>query len=169
MPNVSQKTFFYFLSFFKTERPYIAEIILMSADHLVMRYWSSSPGIYSRFTTKGINQKLKRGLPICSTRCLIFQKALKHYCHTWHDFPRDLTSSRDLPRLLRCVHLHINWVISFPGMRIPMLKMRLSQDRLIFNMGITILVRRYLYIETAPCGGNYVFKMSWITKKNIVC
>ena len=26
-----------------------------------------------------------------------------------------------------------------------------SRDRLIFNMGIPILVRRHLYIETAPC------------------
>ena len=37
----------------------------------------------------------------------------------------------------------------FPCMGIPMLKTRRSQDRLIFNMGIPILVRRHLYIETA--------------------
>ena len=37
----------------------------------------------------------------------------------------------------------------FPGMRIFMLKIRRSWDRLIFNMGIPILVR-HLYIETAP-------------------
>ena len=35
-------------------------------------------------------------------------------------------------------------------MGIPMLKIRRSQDRLIFNMGIPILVRRHLYIETVP-------------------
>ena len=35
-------------------------------------------------------------------------------------------------------------------MRIPMLKIRRSRDRLIFNMGIPILVRQHLYIETAP-------------------
>ena len=35
-------------------------------------------------------------------------------------------------------------------MGIPMLKIGRSQDRLIFNMGIRILVRRHLYIETAP-------------------
>ena len=40
---------------------------------------------------------------------------------------------------------------SFPGMGIPMLKIIRSRDRLIFNMGIPILVRRHLYIETAPC------------------
>ena len=42
------------------------------------------------------------------------------------------------------------WKPSFPGMEIPMLKIRRSWDRLIFNMGIPILVRRYLYIETGP-------------------
>ena len=38
----------------------------------------------------------------------------------------------------------------FPGMGIPMLKIRRSRDRLIFNTGIPLRVRRYLYIETAP-------------------
>ena len=38
----------------------------------------------------------------------------------------------------------------FPGMGIPMFKIRWSRDHLIFNMGIPILVRRHLYIETAP-------------------
>ena len=38
----------------------------------------------------------------------------------------------------------------FPNYDIPMLKIRRSRDRLIFNMGIPILVRRHLYIETAP-------------------
>ena len=37
-----------------------------------------------------------------------------------------------------------------PGMGIPMSKIRRSWDRLIFNMGTPILVRRHLYIETAP-------------------
>ena len=37
-----------------------------------------------------------------------------------------------------------------PRYEIPMLKMRRSWDRLIFNMGIPILVRKHLYIETAP-------------------
>ena len=35
----------------------------------------------------------------------------------------------------------------FPGMGIPILKIRRSCDRLIFNMGIPILVRRRFYIE----------------------
>ena len=38
----------------------------------------------------------------------------------------------------------------FPGMGIPMLKIRRSRHRLIFDMGIPILVRRHLYIETVP-------------------
>ena len=38
----------------------------------------------------------------------------------------------------------------FPSMGIPMLKMRRSRDHLIFNMGIPILVRWHLDIESAP-------------------
>ena len=38
----------------------------------------------------------------------------------------------------------------FPGIAIPMLKIKRSRDRLIFNMGIHIQVRRHLDIETAP-------------------
>ena len=44
---------------------------------------------------------------------------------------------------------HLNIKTVFPGMGIPMLKIRRSCDRLIFNMGIPILVR-HLYIETIP-------------------
>ena len=39
----------------------------------------------------------------------------------------------------------------FPGMGIPVLKIRQSQDRLIFNMVIPILVRWHLHIQT-PIG-----------------
>ena len=45
---------------------------------------------------------------------------------------------------------HLNIKMVFSGMRISMLKIRRSQDHLIFNMGIPILVRRHLYIETPP-------------------
>ena len=38
----------------------------------------------------------------------------------------------------------------FPRYGIPMLKIRRLRDRLIFNMGIPILVGQHLYIETAP-------------------
>ena len=38
----------------------------------------------------------------------------------------------------------------FPKCGIPMLKIRRSQDRLIFNMGIPILLSRHLYIATGP-------------------
>ena len=40
--------------------------------------------------------------------------------------------------------------LSFPGMRIPILKIRWSWDRLIFNMGISKLIRRHVYIEMPP-------------------
>ena len=42
------------------------------------------------------------------------------------------------------------WRPSSPAMESTMLKIRRSRDRLILNMGIPILVRRHLYIETAP-------------------
>ena len=42
-------------------------------------------------------------------------------------------------------------------MGIPMLKIRRSQDRLIFNIGIPILVRQYIYIETPPGSLGYDF------------
>ena len=38
----------------------------------------------------------------------------------------------------------------FPRYGIPMFKIRRSWDRLIFNTGIPVLVRRHLYTETAP-------------------
>ena len=38
----------------------------------------------------------------------------------------------------------------YPGIGIPTLKIRRSRDRLIFNMGIPILVRQHLYTETVP-------------------
>ena len=44
---------------------------------------------------------------------------------------------------------YATWAPSFPCMGIPMWKIRRSWDRLIFNMGIPILVRRHLYIETS--------------------
>ena len=50
---------------------------------------------------------------------------------------------------------------SFPGMGIPMLKIRQSWDCLIFFMGIPIMVRRHLYTETAPKTGiDNIF--SWV-------
>ena len=44
----------------------------------------------------------------------------------------------------------------FPRYGIPMLKIRRSRDRLIFNMGIPILVRRHLYIEMAPLVSRFL-------------
>ena len=38
----------------------------------------------------------------------------------------------------------------FLGMEMSVLKIRRSRDRLIFNMGILILLRRHLYIDAAP-------------------
>ena len=56
-----------------------------------------------------------------------------------------------------CVPEEINWwgprlniKTVFPDTWIPMLKIRRSWGRHIFNIGIPILVRRHLYIKTAP-------------------
>ena len=58
-----------------------------------------------------------------------------HACHWWRSGPR------------------LNIKTDFPDMGILMLKIRRSWDRIIFNMGIPILVRQHLYIETPP--GDY--------------
>ena len=73
-------------------------------------------------------------------------------------FPFIITNSHNLMCLRRafihwslivlCLSPHeIPWT-QWDG--IPMFKIRRSQDRLIFNTGIPVLVRRHLYIETAP-------------------
>ena len=53
-----------------------------------------------------------------------------------------------------------------PGMGIPMLKIRWSRDRLIFNMGIPILVRRHLYIESASSSPTGMTHSSQILTAN---
>ena len=50
----------------------------------------------------------------------------------------------------------------FRGMGISMLKIRLSQDLVIFNTGIPILVRRHLYIEMPPWFSN---GLQWLNKE----
>ena len=59
----------------------------------------------------------------------------------------------------------------FPDTGIPMLKIRRSWDRLIFNMGIPILVRRRLHVEWAPrfyhpCVARHSF-LSWSASQRI--
>ena len=49
--------------------------------------------------------------------------------------------------------LNIKTVV--PDMGIRMLKIRRSWDRLIFNMGIPLSVRRHIYIETASWWSNF--------------
>ena len=44
------------------------------------------------------------------------------------------------------------YILSFRGMGIPMLKIRRSQECLIFKMGSSILVRLHLYIQMGPRG-----------------
>ena len=51
---------------------------------------------------------------------------------------------------MRYVSILFNVKTVFPRYRIPVLKIRRSWDHLIFNLGITILVRWHLYIEPPP-------------------
>ena len=72
---------------------------------------------------------------------------------------------------------HFNIKTAFPRYGIPMLKIRRSRDRLIFNMGIPILVRRHPYIEMGPwCflvwpGNEYLasYEVLCITHKSYEC
>ena len=48
------------------------------------------------------------------------------------------------------VHGPLFNIKSFPGLMISIKKIRQSRDRLIFIMGTPKMVKRHLYIETAP-------------------
>ena len=61
---------------------------------------------------------------------------------------------------------HLNIKMSFLDMRIPVLKIRRSRDRLFFNMGIPMLVRRHLYIETARRSHS---KFIWLIRTFKLC
>ena len=56
----------------------------------------------------------------------------------------------------------------FPGMGIPMLKITRSRDRPIFNMGIPLLVRRHLYIETVPRSRNHIVFIIFIVSYSFI-
>ena len=51
-------------------------------------------------------------------------------------------------RAITCIQGPVSLWTVFPGYGIPILKIRRSRDRLIFNMGIPILIRRHLYIKS---------------------
>ena len=50
----------------------------------------------------------------------------------------------------RTPYRSINIKTVFPGIRVSIMKIKRSWDRLIFIMGISLLVRRHIYIETIP-------------------
>ena len=64
-----------------------------------------------------------------------------------HNADQKLISQPEILQLFRDSGPRVNIKTTFPGMGIPMLKITRSWDRLIFNMGIPILVRWHLYIE----------------------
>ena len=93
------------------------------------------PGVL--FTTQTINQT---SFPIC------WKISWEYVCLS------DTVFSRlcDLECVWKEPGPRLNIKTVFHKYGIPMKKMRRSRDRLIFNMGMHILVRRQLYIETTP-------------------
>ena len=87
-----------------------------------------------------------------------------HLQNQWNRIPSGNSSLVIFPSdechctsLILCQHWSIVYLwtrfdimTTFPGMGIPMFKIRQSWNCLIFNMGIPILVRQHLYTETAP-------------------
>ena len=61
---------------------------------------------------------------------------------------------------------HFNIKPVFPGMGISIMKVRLTWDRLIFIIGIAMLVRRHLFIETAPRGTYGAFSIQSRPSRN---
>ena len=57
-------------------------------------------------------------------------------------------------------HLCFDIKTIFPGMRLSILKIRLSWDRLIFTMGIPILVRQHDYFEMVLISSTY--QTNWL-------
>ena len=73
-------------------------------------------------------------IPVCWLQCMVF------------------VNGRKYPSAARCWRpgSRLNIKTIFPRYGIPMSKIRRSRDRLIFNMGIPILIRHHLYNEMAP-------------------
>ena len=57
---------------------------------------------------------------------------------------------------------HLNIKTIFPGMETIIIKIRWSWECLIFIMGIPILIRLHLYIETGPDGKNEFENLSYL-------
>ena len=66
--------------------------------------------------------------------------SLYPHTHTWNHCKK---------HAFHCVRgSHLNIKAVFPGIEIPIIKMKRSLDRLCFIMGVSILARRHFYIET---------------------
>ena len=78
---------------------------------------------------------------------------VRNWSHLQFMVEQSLSPWETMPHWLRpCSAIYIkhgSW--SYQRIGIPMLKIRWSRDRLIFNMGIPIPIRRHLYIEMAHC------------------
>ena len=101
--------------------------------------------------------------------CYVYCEMLRYVCYLllFHVLNIDISAiyifNKNIKHRSYCVLIMIsgprlNITMSFSGMGIPMLKIRRSRNRLIFNVGIPILVRRHLYIQTAPASFVYKWK-----------
>ena len=72
-------------------------------------------------------------------------KTSREYSNTHH---KEMCSDTETGSCFSGLRLNINTV--FPCMGIPLLKIRRSRNRLIFNMEIPIQVRWHIYVDTAP-------------------
>ena len=104
----------------------------------------------------GISATMLSQIRCCSLRTSHFSiSSLAYFLFTWHiqvahkfaSNIRYLIICRSWLIILGVVSIS-RWCLTSVG--IPMLKLRRSWDRLIFNMGITIPGKDGLYIETGP-------------------
>ena len=81
---------------------------------------------------------------------LLIQAGIKvNQCY-WKFSWNKCTSLFSIKQVVAEIRPRLNIKTIFPGFGILMLKIRRSGDRLIFNMGIPILVKRHPYNETTP-------------------
>ena len=86
---------------------------------------------------------------------IVFANSGQNPCiKRWHNVKTELSQQHGNMDLVECnsneTGSRLNIKIVFTGMVIPKLKIKWSWDRLIYNMGIPILLRRHLYIATTP-------------------
>ena len=126
----------------------------MSAVILVKQVTGSSPGmvVYRIVPSQAPEMLILTGIGLVRPLSILLGYTIYISDHTF--LPLIFFNTSDYTNIMQNLRKQpgprLNIKIAFPGMGILMLKIRRSRDRLIFNMGILILVSRHLCIETAP-------------------